>query len=98
VETEDEKVRCSRCREHVVGRHHRRENGLQGIALGDEGLGLAYAEFQQELANLERNPGRAYGDVPGRRELAATSGNLKECKCERRLGVAIVLPSRVLRS
>ena len=30
------------------------EDGLEGIELGDEGLGLAYAEFQQELANLER--------------------------------------------
>ncbi|MFL6451859.1 MAG: HAD-IIIC family phosphatase [Bryobacteraceae bacterium] len=30
------------------------EDGIDGIVLGSEGQGLAYAEFQQELANLER--------------------------------------------
>ena len=30
------------------------EDGLQGIALGEEGIGLAFAEFQEELLNLTR--------------------------------------------
>jgi FkbH-like protein len=30
------------------------EDGLDGIALGGEGVGLAFAEFQEELANLTR--------------------------------------------
>jgi FkbH-like protein len=30
------------------------EDGMEGIALGEEGLGLAFAEFQDELLNLTR--------------------------------------------
>jgi FkbH-like protein len=30
------------------------EDGLEGIALGEEGIGLAFAEFQDELLNLTR--------------------------------------------
>lgn len=30
------------------------EDGVEGVALGAEGLGLAFAEFQQELLNLTR--------------------------------------------
>ena len=30
------------------------EDGLEGIKLGEEGIGLAFAEFQQELLNLYR--------------------------------------------
>ncbi len=30
------------------------EDGIEHIVLGEEGLGLAYAEFQEELANLAR--------------------------------------------